>query len=104
MDQKSRPRFSDEFRHETVHQLKTSGLMIKQIGEADLLAGSHKDMVETVFKTTKSELIWRTGFASCRQAVSAIGQYIDGCHDIRWRISSLGYKSPLRFEAETEKP
>lgn len=57
-------------------------------------------MVETVFKTIKSELIWRTSFATRRQAEKAIGQYIDGFYNPRRRHSSLGYQSPLRFEAE----
>ena len=35
-------------------------------------------MVETVFKTIKSELVWRVPFASRGQAVNAIGQYIEG--------------------------
>jgi hypothetical protein len=35
-------------------------------------------MVETVFKTIKSELIWRTSFQSRRQAEHAIARYIDG--------------------------
>ncbi|VAV87060.1 Mobile element protein [hydrothermal vent metagenome] len=56
-------------------------------------------MVETVFKTIKSELIWRTCYASRRQAEIAIGQYIDGFYNPRRRHSSLGYQSPLRFEA-----
>ena len=34
-------------------------------------------MVETVFKTIKSELIWRTSFQSRRQAEHAIARYID---------------------------
>jgi hypothetical protein len=35
-------------------------------------------MVETVFKTIKSELIWRTTYASRWQATNAIGLYIEG--------------------------
>ncbi len=56
-------------------------------------------MVETVFKTIKSELIWRTCYASRRQAEMAIGHYIDGFYNPRRRHSSLGYQSPLRYEA-----
>ena len=72
MGKKSRPRFSDEFRHEAVHLLKTSGRTIeqladdlgvgkstlgkwkRQIGEADLLAGPHEDM-ETELRRLKKE-------------------------------------------------
>jgi putative transposase len=56
-------------------------------------------MVETVFKTIKSELIWRTAFATRDQASKAIGQYIEGFYNPRRRHSSLGYVSPVTFEA-----
>jgi putative transposase len=55
-------------------------------------------MVETVFKTIKSELIWRTAFATRDQASKAIGQYIKGFYNPRRRHSSLGYVSPAEFE------
>lgn len=56
-------------------------------------------MVETVFKTIKSELIWRTAFATRADASKAIGQYIEGFYNPRRRHSSLGYVSPVAFEA-----
>ena len=56
-------------------------------------------MVETVFKTIKSELVWRTAFATRDQAAKAIGQYIEGFYNPRRRHSSLGYVSPATFEA-----
>ena len=56
-------------------------------------------IVETVFKTIKSELIWRTAFTSRDQASKAIGQYIEGFYNPRRRHSSLGYVSPAAFEA-----
>ena len=62
-------------------------------------------MVETVFKTIKSELVWRTSFQTRRQAEKAIGRYIDGFYNPRRRHSALGYKAPIAFEAvmaETE--
>ncbi len=55
-------------------------------------------MVESVFKTIKSELIWRTAFASREQASKAIGHYIEGFYNPRRRHSSLGYVSPATFE------
>jgi transposase InsO family protein len=48
-------------------------------------------MVETVFKTIKSELIWRTSFQSRRQAEHAIARYIDGFYNPVRRHSALGY-------------
>ncbi len=62
-------------------------------------------MVETVFKTIKSELVWRTRFQTRHQAKNAIGRYIDGFYNPTRRHSALGYKSPIAFEAivaETE--
>ena len=55
-------------------------------------------MVETVFKTIKTELIWRTAYTSRWQATKAIGEYIEGFYNPRRRHSSLGYKSPAAFE------
>ena len=56
-------------------------------------------MVETVFKTIKSEMIWRTSFQTRSAAELALGRYIDGFYNPRRRHSALGYKSPLTFEA-----
>ena len=60
-------------------------------------------MVETVFITLKSELIWRTVFKTRSQAENAIGQYIDAFYNPRRRHSALGYKSPIQFESEALK-
>jgi putative transposase len=57
-------------------------------------------MVETVFKTVKSELVWRTSFQTRWQAEKSIGRYIDGFYNPRRRHSALGYKSPMIFEAK----
>jgi transposase InsO family protein len=57
-------------------------------------------MVETMFKTIKPELIWRTIWQSRSQAEIAISRYIDGFYNPVRRHSALGYKSPCRFEAE----
>ena len=55
-------------------------------------------MVETVFKTIKSELIWRTSYTTRDQAITAIGQYIERFYNPRRRHSSLGYVSPAAYE------
>jgi transposase InsO family protein len=60
-------------------------------------------MVETLFKTIKSELIWRTSFQSRFQAENAIARYIDGFYNPARRHSALGYKSPINFEHETNQ-
>ena len=56
-------------------------------------------VVETVFKTIKSELIWCISFQTRRQAEIAIGGYIDSFHDPRRRHSVLGHQSSTAFEA-----
>jgi transposase InsO family protein len=55
-------------------------------------------MVETVFKTLKADLVWRTVFMSRRQAEAAIGHYIDGFYNQVRRHSALKYQSPCAFE------
>jgi transposase InsO family protein len=56
-------------------------------------------MVETVFKTLKVELVWRTAFRSRQQAELVLGRYIDGFYNPRRRHSALRYQSPCVFEA-----
>lgn len=55
-------------------------------------------MVETVFKTIKSELVWRTSFQTRQQATIELGLYIDGFYNHRRRHSALGYLSPIAYE------
>jgi putative transposase len=57
-------------------------------------------MVESVFKTIKTELIWRASYETRIQATLALGLYIDGFYNPRRRHSALGYKSPITFEAQ----
>ena len=57
-------------------------------------------VVETFFKTIKSELIWRTVFMSRSQAEAAIAEYIDGFYNPDRRHSTLAFTSPVKFEAE----
>lgn len=55
-------------------------------------------VVETFFKTLKSELVWRTVFQTRAEAKEAIGRYIDGFYNPVRRHSTLGYVSPAQFE------
>jgi len=57
-------------------------------------------MVETVFKTIESELIWRTNFKTRSAAELDLGRYIGGFYNPRRRHFALGYKSPTAFEAK----
>ena len=55
-------------------------------------------MVETFFKTLKSELVWRTVFYTRQEADLAIGRYIDGFYNPVRRHSALDFTSPAQFE------
>ncbi len=55
-------------------------------------------MVETFFKTLKSEMIWRSIFYTRQQAVIAIARYIDGFYNPIRRHSALNFTSPIQFE------
>ena len=57
-------------------------------------------MVETFFKTLKSELVWRTVFLSRADAASAIGRYIDSFYNPVRRHSALDFISPAMFERQ----
>ncbi len=56
-------------------------------------------MVETVFKTIKSELVWRYSWQSRFEAECAIARYIDGFYNSIRRHAALVYQSPINFEA-----
>ncbi len=55
-------------------------------------------MVETLFKTPKSEMIWRTVFYTRAQVEQAIARYIDGFYNPVRRYSALNSPSPAQFE------
>jgi len=76
--------------------LKGYGFLVSMSGRGNCYDNA---MVETVFKSLKSDLVWRTVFLSRRQAEAAIGHYIDGFYNSVRRHSALGYQSPCAFEA-----
>jgi hypothetical protein len=55
-------------------------------------------MVETFFKTLKSELVWRTMFYTRQEADQVIGRYIDGFYNPVRRHSALDFTSPAQFK------
>jgi len=77
--------------------LAANGMLSSMSGKGNCYDNA---MVETVFKTIKSELVWRISFQTRQQAKNALGRYIDGFYNPRRRHSALGYKSPIKFEAE----
>jgi putative transposase len=56
-------------------------------------------VVETFFKTLKSELVWRTVFQTRAEATEAIARYIDGFYNPIRRHSTLDFVSPAQFES-----
>jgi putative transposase len=57
-------------------------------------------VVETFFKTTQAELVWRRNWETRRQAETSIFQYINGVYNPRRGHSALGGNSPLAFERQ----
>lgn len=76
--------------------LKDHGFTASMSGKGNCYDNS---MVETVFKTIKAELIWRSIWRTRDQAHAAIARYIHGFYNPRRRHSALGYKSPIQFES-----
>jgi putative transposase len=55
-------------------------------------------MVETFFKTVKSELIWHTAFNMRAEATATIDDYIDRVHNPARRHPALAFMSPIQYE------
>ncbi|SMC97601.1 Integrase core domain-containing protein [Fulvimarina manganoxydans] len=55
-------------------------------------------MVESFFKTLKSERVWRTACQTRTEATAAIGRNIDGFYNSVRRHLALDFISPLQFE------
>lgn len=56
--------------------------------------------VETFPNTIKAELLWQRPWSTHRAAEEAIFESIEGDYKPRRRLSALGWKSPLAFEAQ----
>jgi transposase InsO family protein len=76
-------------------ELRRHGVVISMSGKGNCYDNA---MVETFFKTLKSELVWRTAFQTRAEATEALARYIDGFYNPRRRHSALGFVSPIRFE------
>jgi putative transposase len=75
--------------------LKKHGIRISMSGKGNCFDNA---VVETFFKSLKSELVWRTVFQTRAEAKEAIGRYIDGFYNPIRRHSTLDYLSPVQFE------
>ena len=82
--------------HDYRRLLRACGIVPSMSGKGNCFDNA---MVETVFKTIKSELIWTTSYQTRSAATWALGRYIDGFYNPGRRHSALGYKSPVSFEA-----
>ena len=76
-------------------RLRDNGIAISMSGKGNAYDNA---MVETFFKTLKTELVWKTKFSTRQEATSAIARYIDGFYNPSRRHSALGYISPVQFE------
>lgn len=76
-------------------ELRRHGIRISMSGKGNCYDNA---MVETFFKTLKSELVWRTVFHTRSQAEQAIARYIDGFYNPVRRHSALDFLSPVSFE------
>jgi putative transposase len=76
-------------------ELRAHGLQVSMSGRGNCFDNA---MVETFFKTLKSELVWRTVFQTRAEATRAIGGYIDGFYNPVRRHSALDFLSPVQFE------
>ena len=81
-------------------ELRKRGLQISMSGKGNCYDNA---MVETFFKTIKSELIWPVAWQTRQQAENAIARYIDGFYNPVRRHSSLGFLSPIAFERRARK-
>jgi putative transposase len=78
-------------------ELRRHGILISMSGKGNCYDNA---MVETFFKTLKSELVWRTIFHTRAEAQRAIARYIDGFYNPVRRHSALAYVSPAQFERQ----
>ena len=77
--------------------LRRHGIRISMSGKGNCYDNA---MVETFFKTLKSELVWRTTFFTRADAERDIARYIDGFYNPIRRHSALDYLSPAQFEKQ----
>jgi transposase InsO family protein len=77
--------------------LRSHGIRISMSGKGNCYDNA---MVETFFKTLKSELVWLTTFFTRAEAERDIARYIDGFYNPVRRHSALDYLSPAQFEKQ----
>jgi len=78
-------------------ELKKRGALISMSGKGNCYDNA---IVETFFKTLKSELVWRRIFLTRQDAETAIGRYIDSFYNPVRRHSSLDFISPAAYQRQ----
>ena len=76
-------------------ELRKHGILVSMSSKGNCYDNA---MVETFFKTLKSELVWRTAFQTRAEANDALARYIDGFYNPIRRHSALDHVSPAQFE------
>lgn len=79
------------------NRLAQKGIIVSMSGKGNCYDNA---MVETFFKTLKSELVWKTTFMTRQHAADAIAHYIAGFYNPVRRHSALNYLSPVQFEKD----
>lgn len=77
--------------------LRKRGILISMSGRGNCYDNS---MMETLFKTIKSELIWPVAWQSRRQAENAVVRYIDGFYKPRQAAFISRLPKPNRIRAK----
>ena len=80
--------------------LRKRGILISMSGRGNCYDNS---VVETFFKTIKSELIWPVAWQFRQQAEKAVARCIDGFYNPVRRHSSLGLQGPIAFERKARE-
>jgi len=76
-------------------ELRKHGILISISGKGNCYDNA---MVETFFKTLKSELVWRTIFYTRQEADQAHWPLYRGFYNLVRRHSALDFTSPAQFE------
>jgi putative transposase len=82
---------SDEYQR----LLASNGMVQSMSGKGNCYDNA---MVETVFKTIKSELVWRYSWQSRFEAECAIARYIDGFYNPIRRHSTINFEATCKSE------
>ncbi len=81
--------------------LKSYGIQVSMSRKANVWDNA---LMEAFFGTVKEECVYRSTFATRREARTALFDYLETFYNRTRRHSSLGYLSPLTYEQRSEAP